>query len=155
MNSDNRIGGFMSEDRKPWIAVRLLLHVMIDQVCLSVCFIKGFQQQNSVGAWVFVFSSWRKPTQKKKGGEPQKNQVEVVTSYNNRNWVHGDAEWVVLGMLTVELTDWIWCKQTKRGVLEKFSLGKRVKNVCFFWFLISVRSDLPHLLILPCSTLEK
>lgn len=27
MNNDNRIGGFMSEDRKPWIAVRLLLHV--------------------------------------------------------------------------------------------------------------------------------
>lgn len=144
INKDGK-GRFMSEDRRLWIADWFLLYVITEQVCV----IKGFHHQNCVGGWIFVFSSWMQPTQRKKV-KKQENQLEVVATVSTTEI--GNVE--TLNEMWAELTGWTWCKQKKKGC-QKFSWEVRDKSVSFFQFLISMRSDLPHpLSLLPVPLLR-
>lgn len=75
MNNNDGKGTFMSEDRRPWIAGRFLLHVITE----PACFIKGFYHQNCAGGGIFVFRSWKKSTQKKKVKKLE-NHLEAVAT---------------------------------------------------------------------------
>ena len=64
----------MSDDRKPWIAVRLLLHVMIDQVCLFVCFIQGVSAAKQCRSMSICIQLMEKANaEKKKGGTTEES----------------------------------------------------------------------------------